>query len=110
MLAYEVFCRLSDQVSLFAKGLDYPVFGVIASAVGVSRIFDLSQRQTTESINLATAPNISLRQTRVGEVSVWKGCAMANAARNAVFAILLAREGMAGPSPIFEGRYGFSRF
>ncbi len=31
---------------------------------------------------------------------------MANAARNAVFAALLAKEGMSGPSPIFEGRYG----
>jgi 2-methylcitrate dehydratase len=60
-----------------------------------------------EAINLAVTPNISLRQTRVGKVSMWKGGAMANAARNAIFAAVLAKEGMTGPSPIFEGQYGF---
>lgn len=59
-----------------------------------------------EALNLAIVPNISLQQTRVGELSMWKGCALANAARNAVFASLLAKEGMTGPSPVFEGRYG----
>ncbi len=38
---------------------------------------------------------------------MWKGCAVPNAARNAVFAALLAKEGMTGPSPIFEGLAGF---
>ena len=47
-----------------------------------------------QAINLAIVPNISLGQTRVGEVSMWKGCALANAGRNAVFAALLAKEGM----------------
>jgi 2-methylcitrate dehydratase len=36
-----------------------------------------------------------------------KGCSFANAARNGVFSSLLAREGMTGPSPIFEGEMGF---
>jgi len=38
---------------------------------------------------------------------MWKGCSFANAARNGVFSALLAREGMTGPSPIFEGEMGF---
>src|SRR5204863_7807900 len=33
--------------------------------------------------------------------------AFANAARNGVFAALLAAEGMTGPAPIFEGELGF---
>ena len=32
---------------------------------------------------------------------------MPNAGRNAVFAGLLAKEGLTGPSAVFEGRYGF---
>ena len=107
ILAYEVFCRLADQYNSISKGFDQSVIGVISCVMGTSKILGLSQEQMVQAINLAIAPNISLGQTRVGELSMWKGCAMANAARNAVFAALLTKEGMTGPSPIFEGRYGF---
>ncbi len=105
ILAYEVQCRLADQCEIRHSGFD-SVIGVISCVVGTSKILGLSQEQMVQAINLAIAPNISLGQTRVGEVSMWKGCAMANSARNAVFAALLAKEGMTGPGPIFEGRYG----
>jgi len=107
VLAYEVFCRLQDQLDLNSRGFDQAVIGVISSALGVSKILGLSPEQFMQAINLAVAPNISLLQTRRGEVSMWKGCAVANAARNAIFAALLAKEGMSGPSPIFAGRAGF---
>lgn len=107
VLAYEVFCRLCDQYSLKPIGFDHSVNGVISSAVGASRVLGLSREQMVQAINLAVASNISLGQIRVGDVSMWKGCAFANAARNAVFAAMLAKEGMTGPSPIFEGRFGF---
>jgi 2-methylcitrate dehydratase len=38
---------------------------------------------------------------------LWKGCAFANASRNAIFAVQLAAKGLTGPSPIFEGPGGF---
>ena len=60
-------------------------------------------------MNLAGVANVALRQTRVGDLSMWKACAFSNAARNGVFAALLARNGMSGPSPIFEGEKGFSK-
>src|SRR6185503_6856748 len=44
-----------------------------------------------------------------GELSHWKGCAFANAARHGVFAALLARAGITGPAPIFEGEKGFAK-
>ncbi|MBM2825463.1 MAG: hypothetical protein HW402_1127 [Dehalococcoidales bacterium] len=106
VLAYEVFCRLGDQVELAPRGFDYAVNGVISCAVAAGKLLGLSQAQMVQAINLAITPNISLWQTRVGEVSMWKGAAMPNAARNAVFAAMMAKEGMTGPSPIFEGRYG----
>src|SRR5262249_29145129 len=40
---------------------------------------------------------------------MWKGCAFANAARNGLFAALLAGEGLTGPAPIFEGELGFMK-
>jgi 2-methylcitrate dehydratase len=107
VLAYEVFCRLQDQLDLNPRGFDQAVIGVVSSVLGSAKILGLSYMQTIQAMNLAIAPNISLLQTRRGEVSMWKGCAVANAARNAIFAALLAQEGMTGPSPIFEGRCGF---
>jgi len=106
VLAYEVFCRIADRITLGSKGWDHAITGVISSVIGVSKILGLSREQVVEAINLVIAPNISLFQTRAGEISMWKGCALPNAARNAVFAALLAKEGMTGPSPIFEGKYG----
>jgi 2-methylcitrate dehydratase len=51
----------------------------------------------------------AFRQARVGELSHWKGVAFANAARHGVYAALLARAGMTGPAPIFEGAMGFEK-
>jgi 2-methylcitrate dehydratase len=65
--------------------------------------------RTTHAVGLAGVANIAIRQTRSGELSMWKGCAFANAARNGVFAALLAAEGMTGPAPIFEGDLGFMK-
>ena len=107
VLAYEVFGRLFDQFNLTPKGFDQAVTGVISGTMGASKILRLSEKQMAQAINLAVVANLSLGQTRLGELSMWKGCAMANAGRNAVFAALLAREGLTGPEPIFEGRSGF---
>ena len=42
-----------------------------------------------------------------GELSEWKGCSFANAARNAVFSAMLAGQRDDRASPIFEGEMGF---
>ncbi|MFC2005067.1 MmgE/PrpD family protein [Chloroflexota bacterium] len=106
ILAYEVFCRLADKFDVRSKGFDHSVIGAASCVMGASRVLGLSQEQMVQAINLSVASNITLGQTRVGDLSMWKGCAMANASRNAVFAALLAKEGMTGPGPVFEGRYG----
>ena len=107
VLAYEVFCRIIDQIRFISLGFDQPVPGVIACVMGASKILGLNQEQTLQALNIAVSANIALAQTRMGKVSMWKGCAMADAGRNAVFAALLAKEGMTGPEPIFEGSHGF---
>lgn len=107
VLAYEVFCRLCDAVSVRRRGFDHVTLGVVASAAGAARAMGLAPAQTLQALNLSLAANIALYQTRIGEVSLWKGCAFANASRNAVFAVQLAARGMTGPGPICEGPGGF---
>jgi 2-methylcitrate dehydratase len=84
-------------------------YGPFSSALGVSKLLGLSRAQMTQAVNLAGVANVALRQTRVGDMSMWKACAFSNATRNGVFAAILAKHGMSGPAPIFEGEKGFMR-
>src|SRR5437868_8612658 len=109
VLAYEIQCRLCDAASLRKYGVDHVTYGAISTAVAACNLMKLDAKKTTHAIGLAGVANVALRQTRAGEMSMWKGCAFANAARNGVFAALLAAEGMTGPAPIFEGDVGIMR-
>jgi 2-methylcitrate dehydratase len=106
VLAYEIQCRLCDAASLRKHGWDHVTYGAISSAVAAAKLLRLDRQRTSHAIGLAGVCNIAMRQTRAGELSMWKGCAFANAARNGVFAALLASEGLTGPAPIFEGELG----
>ncbi|MEK6591380.1 MAG: MmgE/PrpD family protein [Nitrospinota bacterium] len=109
VIGYEIQCRLCDAASLRTRGWDHVVYGAFSSGLVAAKLMNLSVEQTVHTLGLSGVANIALRQTRVGELSMWKGCAFANAARNAVFAALLARHGMTGPTPIFEGEKGFMK-
>ena len=78
-------------------------------AAAACKLLGLDAGKTTHALGLAGVCNVALRQTRSGELSMWKGCAFANAARNGVFAALLAADGMTGPAPIFEGEVGIMK-
>jgi 2-methylcitrate dehydratase len=106
-LAYEIQCRLCDAAALRPRGWDHVTYGPFSSALAAAKVMKLSEAQTLQAVNLAGVANVALRQTRVGDLSMWKACAFSNAARNGVFAAMLAEQGMTGPSPIFEGEKGF---
>jgi 2-methylcitrate dehydratase len=107
VLAYEVFCRICDAADLKPLGFDHVTVGAMASTAAAAKLLGLSGEPMRHAFNLGIAPNVALYQTRIGNVSMWKGCAYANASRNAVFAAMLAARGMTGPSPIFEGVGGY---
>ncbi|MEM0951588.1 MAG: MmgE/PrpD family protein [Cyanobacteria bacterium P01_H01_bin.74] len=107
VLAYEIQCRLCDAASIRAKGWDHVTYGAFSAGLAAGKLYGLTEQQLVHLQGLAATPNNALRQTRVGELSHWKGCAFANASRNAVFAAMLANQGMSGPSEIFEGEMGF---
>ena len=107
VLAYEVFCRICDQADLKPLGYDHVTIGCMASTAAAARLLGLKGSALEHAFNLGIAPNNALYQTRIGNVSMWKGCAFATASRNAVFAAMLASRGMTGPSPVFEGVGGY---
>jgi 2-methylcitrate dehydratase len=108
-LAYEIQSRFCDAAALRPRGWDHVTYGPFSSALAAANVMKLSGAGTRHALNLAGVANVALRQTRVGDLSMWKACAFSNAARNGVFAAMLARLGMTGPSPIFEGEKGFMK-
>lgn len=106
-IAYEVNCRLVDALDISTRGWDPPIFGLPAVALAAGRLMKLTPAQLSHAVSLALNDHIPMAQTRVGELSDWKGVAVAETARNAVFSTRLAKAGMTGPAPIFEGRSGF---
>ena len=107
VLAYEVNCRLIDAFDITTRGWDAPVFSLPAVALAAGKLMKLPPDRLLQAVNLAINDHIPMAQTRVQTLSDWKGLADAEAGRNAVFAAMLARGGLTGPAPIFEGRLGF---
>lgn len=106
-VAYQVVGALSDAVSIRDLGWDHVTYISISSASGLAHLLSLEPEKFENAISLGMNNNISMRQTRAGELSMWKGCTAANASRNSVFATLLANDGFTGPYPIFQGEMGF---
>jgi 2-methylcitrate dehydratase len=106
VLAYEVNCRLIDALDAATRGWDAPVYSLPAVALAVGKLMKLPPEKLAQAVNLALNDHIPMGQTRTQTNSDWKGLADAEAGRNAVFAATLARSGLTGPAPIFEGRKG----
>lgn len=105
-ISYEIQCRFTDGVPFNEAGWDQPVVGAMACALACGRLLGLDRAQLGEAVALASIPFLCTYQTRAGELSMWKGCAGPNGARNGIFAALLAAEGVTGPYHPFEGVFG----
>jgi 2-methylcitrate dehydratase len=106
-LAYEIDCRLLDTVQISSRGWDHPNFSLPAASLATGKLMHLTPAQLTQAVNLSLAGHLASNQTRLQVISNWKGLADADAGRSAVFAAQLARGGITGPAPAFEGKAGF---
>lgn len=107
ILAYEACCRFVDWTNIRKRGWDHVIWITISSTLAVSKLLKLPPEKIVEAVSIAISSNIPLRQIRVGKLSMWKGLAVAYATKAAVFASYLAKQGITGPTEIFEGKHGF---
>ena len=63
---------------------------LVSAALAAAKLFGLDHGRRPR-LGIAGTTGTALRLTRAGELSMWKGCAFAFAARNGVFAAILAR-------------------
>ena len=76
--AYEVSVNLCDAASVRAHQWDHVVYTGIGAACGAGRLLGQTAEQIEHTISIASVPHASMRQTRAGELSMWKGAAAAN--------------------------------
>ena len=105
-LAYEIYYAFFKGFCMRDRGMDHVLYTAVASAVGAGKLLGLDASKLGHAVALAITPNIALHATRRGDLSMWKGVAAGNAARNGVFAALLAEQGMTGPENAIEGSHG----
>ncbi|WP_440008406.1 MmgE/PrpD family protein [Halomicrococcus sp. SG-WS-1] len=108
-VAYEVQGELAWNAPVRDRGFDHVTHTVISAATGAAKLLDLDREATRSAVGIAGTAHNALRVTRTEGISEWKGIASANAARNAVYSALLARNGMEGPTNLFEGGKGWNQ-
>lgn len=108
-VAYEVQGELAWNAPVRDDGFDHVTHTVISATCGVAKLLDLDVEATRNAVGIAGTAHNALRVTRTGGINEWKGVASANAARNAVYAALLADDGMEGPRDLFEGQKGWKQ-
>ena len=106
VLGYEVYGHISDQFK--NPKFDNANFCCAASSLAAGRMLGLSQDQLAHVVAMAVVPNNVLRQVRLERFTAWKEVASGNSARAALFAALLARDGMEGPYLPFQGKAGWA--
>lgn len=106
VVAYELFIRLNDPTNLRDMGWDQGFIVGVSTAAAAGTLLGLTANQIAEGVAITAVANVPMRNTRAGELSLWKGAATGYATRNGVFGALLAAEGMTGPDRPFEGRHG----
>jgi 2-methylcitrate dehydratase len=106
VVAYEVAFQMIPPTKMRERGWDQGYVIGIATTCGIGNLLGLSRDKLAHAIAITSVANVPMRNTRAGKLSLWKGAATAFAIRNAVFASLLAADGMTGPDAPFEGRHG----
>ncbi|MCO8245624.1 MULTISPECIES: MmgE/PrpD family protein [unclassified Haladaptatus] len=106
-IAYEIQAELAWNAPVRDRGWDHVTHTVISATAGASKLLGLSREETRSAIGIAGTAHNALRVTRTEGISEWKGLASANAARNAVYSAMLAKNGVEGPTNLFEGQKGW---
>ncbi|AUV80797.1 MmgE/PrpD family protein [Salinigranum rubrum] len=108
-LAYEIHYQLGKNAPLMDRGWDHGTYVTFASAAGAGSLFGLDRDALMNAIGIAGVGHNALRVTRTGDLTMWKGLSASNAGRNAVYAVMLANNGMEGPIDVFEGQKGWKQ-
>jgi 2-methylcitrate dehydratase PrpD len=109
ILGVEIECRVGNAVSPnhYARGWHITsTCGVFGAAVACSKLLDLPAEQISNAIGIAASQSAGIVENLP---SAAKNVSVGNAARNGLFAALLAAEGYSASPRAIEGPLGWAR-
>jgi 2-methylcitrate dehydratase len=106
VIAYDVMKAAGPSLAARDHGFDQGIAVGAAVATAAAALLGGDHAAIANALALVIVPYVPLHQTRVGELSMWKGAATSAAARSGLFAAQLAVAGMTGPAEPFEGKDG----
>lgn len=107
VLAYEIQSRGVDTGAIWRRGFDYTTWGAYSTVAAVGKLMELDHGELVNAFGIAGTANNGLLSSRLGELSMWKAMAMPYTIHNSVQACQMARNGITGPSAVFDSEGGF---
>lgn len=108
-IAYEVECRLIEEIPVMIKGFDHTLLFAYSITAGLSRLLNLSVDQTANALAIAGCTFNTLVACRASYTTEWKGLMSSMVAFGCMNIVLQAKHDITGPTQIFEGAKGFSK-
>ncbi|PUZ27374.1 2-methylcitrate dehydratase [Chitinophaga costaii] len=105
-VAYEMQCRLCQQLPVMMKGFDTNMLLGYAVTASLSRMFGLSEMETSHAIAMAGCTFNPFVTSLAGYTREWKGFASSMVNLGCTNVVLQAKQGMTGPLSLFEGPMG----
>ena len=101
-LAYEMYVPFVERSKVKSGFERDGLMATLGSAMGAGKVLGLTEEQLGTTASLALVPNIGLGMRRVGKVSMYKEVYAGMAARQGIFAALMAQAGMTAPEDAIE--------
>lgn len=106
-VAYDVAVDMADTWRTSARGADHVNLIRFGTVAGAGRLLGLDEQALTQAFAIAATTQIATRQTRRGNLTMWKGYAAGDHAVGGLRAVRMAAAGVEGPTLSFVGDMGF---
>jgi 2-methylcitrate dehydratase len=107
-VAYEIECRLIEEVPVMVKGFDHTLLLSYSLTAAMCKLLQLSEEQTAHAISIAGNSFNPLVTCRASYTYEWKGLMSSFVAMGCANIVQLARQDLTGPIELFNGNKGFS--
>ena len=101
-VAYQVECRLTEEMPVMMKGYDHTALLAFSVTAGLSRLLGLTQNQTIYALGMAGSSFNPLVTSRASYTSEWKGFVSSLVNSGCMNITVLAKNDLTGPGLLFE--------
>src|SRR6476469_6361012 len=101
-VAYEIQCRLIEQMPVMVNGYDHTVHLNYSLSAAAGKLLALKQRTIEHAMAMNGCSYNPLVTGRAAYTPEWKGFASSLVTLGCINTLYLAREGMTGPTKLFE--------